>query len=159
MKLKIYIFIVLFFIPVASSEIYPYVNPGLVIGKEFGKDGGFYTGIELSAGATQALETDPYLLCGLVGGIQYTYKSKIIKKYFEVQAGTVFMGVAYGREFHSTGKASSRYTGWLGAMYYAKLTYSPDVDIIAASLLMSIPMLAGLEVVDYGSSGGIPGGM
>lgn len=151
MKFKIIILLLICSIKSYSSEIYPFINPGVSIGIELGQKLMPFVGTELSVGATEGFSTEYGLTAGISGGLQYNFVSKSVKKYCDVEGGTMMVGLALGYEWNSVGNNSPRITCWAGTILYGSFTVTP-IATNKGSIAVSgkLPLLAALEVTDYG---------
>ena len=104
-----------------------FFNPGLKIGYQFGKNGGFIVGFESSV--TYAA-TQLYVYSGLVGGVEFNFKRRRFIEYSEVEGGAAIFGLALGGEWNNGYHGSFRiFSGALGFVSYKHL-FKTDIHEI-----------------------------
>jgi hypothetical protein len=121
----------------SGSPVY-FINPGLKIGYEFGKQNGFILGCELSTGYSES-----FLLFGLVSGLQKNINQNKYLGYFECEAGHWFGGLALGMEIGSEEYKSPRLRCYGGAALYLSLRYSFignmfEVSIVGKEVILPV---------------------
>ena len=115
----------------------PFLNPGLKIGYDFGKKGGFFIGFEASAGVASE-----FMLAGVVVGFQSNFKQQAVVKYVEGEIGTAVLGLSLGRQWADYEKPKFRARLWGGAFGYLSLKVAPtSINPFELGLVGKLPLL------------------
>jgi hypothetical protein len=104
-----------------------FINPGVKIGYQFGRNGGLIIGIENSV--TYAVSMF-YAYTGLVGGIELNVKKRKFIEYWEIEGGLALVGIAFGGEWNHGYYGSFRiFSGALGFISYKHLLNTKTHEI------------------------------
>jgi hypothetical protein len=103
------------------------INPGLKLGYEFGASPGVVIGIETSVTVGYSY----FLYGGVVGGVQYAFKSGNITHYEEIEVGVPFFGIAVGGEMREQYQPRFRIYSGLGMYCSVKLPIEDGITEVA----------------------------
>ena len=128
-----------------SVEAYPYCNPGIKIGYEFGGDRpGFLLGVEISFVDIN----DDFNYAGVVIGAEWNFSQSKPSSYLEIEGGLGVLGAALGVEWKDRLLFRSRI--FLGVFVpFLSLAYTSDFAFELAGIVQFPIALTGNGVNPY----------